>query len=141
MISSSTMVRFLLTAIGLGTGMTAGFFIGPAFSSGDGFEELGAAVYGALAGAPFGAVAGNLVGARISRGGESSAEGPGVGRAFLEGLGLVLGLVGGWVLSSMTGYGQSISGLMNIVALGTGVAGFAAGATLADRIPGQANHE
>ena len=138
MISGATFVRFLLTVLGLGVGMTAGFFIGPAFESGDGFEELGAAVYGALAAAPIGAVAGNLLATRISRG-RSTAVVPGVGRAFLEGLGLVVGLGGGWALSSMTDAGQSVSGLMNIVAIAFGVLGFAAGAALANRLPAHRN--
>lgn len=138
MMRATTVVRFVSTVLGLGVGMTAGYFIGPAFASGDGLEALGAAVYGALLGAPLGAVAGNLLGARISRG-RSTAEAPGMARASLEGLGLVLGLGGGWALSSMSNAGQNVSGLMNIVAIALGVLGFAAGAALANRLPAHGN--
>ena len=135
MVRATTVVRFVLAVLGLGAGMTAGYFIGPAFASGDGFEELGAAVYGALVGAPLGAVAGNLLGTSILRRRRSSAEAPGVGRAVLEGLGLVFGLGGGWALASMSNAGQNVSGLMSIVAIALGVLGFAAGAALANRAP------
>jgi hypothetical protein len=139
MIRPDTFVRFVLTVLGLGVGMTAGFFIGPAFESGDGFEELGAAVYGALAGAPVGAVAGNFLGTTVSRRRRSSPQAPGWGRAFLEGLGLVFGIGGGWALAAMTDAGQSVSGLMNIVAIAFGVLGFAAGAAVANRVVADRN--
>ena len=136
MIGAATVVRFVLTALGLGAGMTAGFFIAPAFSGGDGLEQLGAAVIGALAGSPIGAVAGNLVGAAISgrrrpRTGES-----GVPRAVLEGLGFVLGLFGGYALLSVVSKGQDIHAVRAVVAIAGAILGFAAGAWLSNRLPG-----
>ena len=136
MIGKDTVVRFVLTALGLVVGATGCFFIGLFSSPTDGLEALGPALIGGLVGALVGAIGGNLLGARIAQHREWATGAPaGAGRALLEGVGMVLGLVGGWVLSSMTLYGQSVSGLMNIVALGTGVAGFATGRLLANQLP------
>ena len=142
MIGAGTVVRFLLTALGLVVGATGGFFIGAFSSPTDGLEALGPALVGGLVGSLVGAMGGNLLGARIARHrGWATHTRMGGGRAVLESFGMVLGLVGGWILSSMTAYGQSVSGLMNIIALATGVLGFAAGASLANRIPAQASGE
>ena len=141
MIGAATATRFVLTGLGLGAGMTAGYFIGPAFSSGDGLEQLGAAVIGALVGAPVGAVGGNFLAAQIPRHRRSGTGGGLAGRAVLEGLGLVLGLFGGYALVSMSTEGASVHVLRALVAIVGAVLGFAAGASLADRIPAQANSD
>ena len=144
MIRAATATRFVLTALGLGAGMTAGYFLGPAFSSGDGLEQLGAAVIGALVGAPVGAVGGNFLAAQIQRHRRSGTVGGMAGRPILEGLGLMLGLFGGYALVSTSTDGQ-VPLLTAVVAIVGAVLGFAAGASLADRIPaqtdGKANQE
>jgi uncharacterized protein YacL len=140
MINAATVVRFVLTALGLVVGAIGGFLIGGFSAPTDGLEALVPAFIGALVGSLLGAMAGNLLGANIARHrGWATGTRTEIGRAVLEGLGMVLGLVGGWILSSMTAYGQNVPGLMNIVALASGVLGFAAGASLANRIPAESN--
>lgn len=139
MIRGATATRFVLTALGLGVGMVAGYFLGPAFSAGDGLDALGAAVIGALVGAPIGAVGGNFLDATMPRHRGSGIVRGRAGRAVLEGFGLVLGLFGGYALVSMSAEGQDVHVLRAVVAIVGAVLGFAAGAYLADRIPAQRN--